>query len=118
MGAAEVVTTIFVACENEVNIRRFASDMDIFAADCVDEACKGPHADAPGVALVGRSQNLVVPLPLLLARDAPKVFTAPDQRLARVLVDKFRAHSMRRIVIALEVAVTRAFAGTRSDIRL
>ena len=47
--------------------------MDVLAADGVDQASEGPHADAPRVALVRRPDYLVSPLPLCLARDGPEV---------------------------------------------
>ena len=69
MGRTKVNTTIFVAAQYELYISGVASNVHILTTDLLDQPSSGPHTDAPRVAWVRLSDNLLVPLPLFLSSD-------------------------------------------------
>lgn len=68
------------------------------------------HANTPAVARVWFRPNATVPLPRLLPRHRPEVAARPPRQWRPSIVQQLGADSVRRIVVALEVAVPAALA--------
>ena len=85
--------------------------MHVFAADILDEAREGPHADAPRVACVAARRDLVVPHHVHLVRDLPEVLIAPESWLACLFVHQLRANPVSAVMVALVVTVAVTFTG-------
>merc|ERR1719482_30206 len=95
--SVEAVPAVMVLREDVLDVRGIAVEVHVLAARALDEPRGGPHADAPGIAVV--RADLTVPLPGRLAGNLPEVAVAPEE---------LRADPVRRVVVALVVAVPRA----------
>merc|ERR1719482_609412 len=103
--SVEAVPAVMVLREDVLDVRGIAVEVHVLAARALDEPRGGPHADAPGIAVV--RADLTVPLPGRLAGNLPEVAVAPVQGLT-VGPEELRADPVRRVVVALVVAVPRA----------
>lgn len=106
LRSLEIHAAVVVAAHHVRHVGAVAVDVHVVAASRLDEASRGPHADAPRVSRVGLVADAGVPLPLLLARDLPEVALAPRERRTLV-VEQPRANAVRLVVVAFEVAVSR-----------
>ena len=111
----QVDSAVFKFTQNVFHISWIAPNVHVFTAYLLNEPRCCPHAYAPGVARVRSISDLVVPLPLLLPRNIPKVRLAPVERLLCIRIKKLGTDTMCTVVVALKVTIARTFTRTNLD---
>ena len=111
----QVNTSVLKLTHNVLDICRIAPNVHVITAYFLNEPCRSPHTNAPGVARVRSISDLFIPLPLLLLSDIPKVRLAPIQRLQPIWVKKLSANTMCTVVVTFEVTITWTFSRARLD---
>ena len=109
--SVELHTSVVVRVEHVLDVSARAAEVHVITADALDEARRGPHADAPRISRIGGADDTPavastpgsclglrhpqfeaahsrVPLESLLASDLPKVLAAPFQRRFGVQIDQ------------------------------
>ena len=87
MSMFKLVAAVMVLGQDKLDISSIASDVNLIAAHFFNNSCKRPHADTPRVTGIWASNNLCVPLPLLLASDLPEITFSPLKRLLRCAIN-------------------------------
>ena len=118
MGCRERAATIVVRREHVIHIRRVTVQVHIVAANLLDKAGSRPHANAPAIPRVGTFDDAIIPLEGLLASDLPEIASwPPRERLSgAAALNQLSAHSVRGVMVALEIAITRTLTRANGDV--
>ena len=107
------MTAILVAAHDMAYVSAVTVNVGVVTTRRRDHASVRPHTNAPGIAWIWLASDFVSPIPLRLASDFPKIATTPFNRRQTRLgrIEKHSAHAVSLIMVALEIAVSRAFSG-------